>query len=166
MRSLIVLGAVCAFLLAPAGASGGGWATVGFEPLPDGVAAGATWAPTIVIKQHGVRPLSGLQPVVTIREAKTGATRAFTAVAGDAAGSYRAEVVFPSEGSWHVRIESGFGDSHVTYGPVAVGAETAPPAEPGSFPTAGVLAAALAALAAAAALLGARRLRGLSPAGR
>ena len=51
----------------------GGWATVGFEPLPDGMSAGGTWNPTIFVKQHGVTPLAGLQPVVEIDDDRTGA---------------------------------------------------------------------------------------------
>ena len=106
----------------PSLAAGGGWASVGFEPLPDGTAAGGTWTPTIFVKQHGITPLAGLQPVVMIEEVGSGASTKFLATAGSEAGEYEADVVFPSTGSWRVRILSGFGDSQVTYGPVAIGA--------------------------------------------
>ena len=64
MRLLVVLSAVAAALAIAPSASPGGWATVGFEPLPDGTSAGGTWSPTIFVKQHGVTPLAGLTPVV------------------------------------------------------------------------------------------------------
>ena len=66
MRVIVVLGALVAALAIAPAASPGGWATVGFDPLPDGVSAGGAWTPTIYIKQHGVTPLTGLQPVVEI----------------------------------------------------------------------------------------------------
>ena len=45
MRLLIVLCAVVAALAAAPLATAGGWATVGFAPLPDGTSAGGTWHP-------------------------------------------------------------------------------------------------------------------------
>ena len=66
MRYLIVLSALVVSLAASATASAGGWATVGFAPLPDGTAAGETWTPKITVLQHGQTPLGGLSPVVTI----------------------------------------------------------------------------------------------------
>ncbi len=157
MRHLIVLGAVVAALaLAPA-ASPGGWATVGFEPLPDGMSAGSTWNPTIFVKQHGVTPLEGLQPVVEVYD-DAGAVREFTATETSEPGVYEADVVFPSEGDWSLTIHSGFGDSHVTYGPVAIGAPDAGGPSSRELPIAGV-GIAIMALLAGAALLVARRSR-------
>jgi hypothetical protein len=171
MRTLIALcatvAAVALAFLALTGAAGaGGWATVGFEPLPDGTSAGGTWHPTITIKQHGVTPLGGLSPVVTIEDASTGGTQTFMATETSRIGTYEADVVFPSAGDWRVAIDSGFGDSRVTYGPLAIDAPSGGSPGSGSFPVAPV-AAVLGALAlAAAALLGARRLRRLTPASR
>ena len=75
MRTLLALVAIAAALAIAPLASGGGWASVGFEPLPDGTSAGSTWRPTIFVKQHGVSPLAGLQPVVEIYD-DTGLTAA------------------------------------------------------------------------------------------
>jgi hypothetical protein len=161
MRVLVVLGAVVAALAVAPLASSGGWATVGFEPLPDGMSAGGTWKPTIFVKQHGVTPLSGLQPVVEIYD-DTGAVERFNATETSDAGVYEASVVFPSEGDWRVTINSGFGDSHVSYGPVAIG----PGAGDGGsreLPVFG-LGVALLALVGGLALLAARRPRRLTPA--
>ena len=123
MRVIAVVGALlCALALTmPTLASAGGWASVGFEPLPDGTDAGGTWKPTIFVKQHGITPLDGLQPVVMIEETGSGASTKFLATAGSEPGEYRADVVFPSAGDWRVTILAGFGDSKVTYGPVAIG---------------------------------------------
>ena len=126
MRFIAVVGAVVCALVLPTLASAGGWATVGFEPLPDGTAAGGTWTPTIFVKQHGITPLDGLQPVVMIEKIGSAESTTFLASAGSEAGEYHADVVFPSAGDWRITIMSGFGDSQVTYGPVEIG-DPAPP---------------------------------------
>lgn len=163
MRSLAVLTAIAVVaLVVSALASAGGWASVGFEPLPDGTKAGETWQPTIFVKQHGVTPLSGLQPVVTIEEADSKASETFFAEPGSEAGVYQAEVVFPDAGDWRVTILSGFGDSQVSYGPVAIGSPgTGGDSRP--YPLVGLGVVAIAVLGALG-LLAARRSRRLSPA--
>jgi hypothetical protein len=160
MRVIVVLGALVAALAVAPAASSGGWATVGFEPLPDGMSAGGTWTPTIYVKQHGLTPLSGLQPVVVIAD-ESGAAQTFDARETAEAGVYEADVIFPSAGDWTLTIHSGFGDSRVTYGPFAIGAPTG--AGLPELPVVGV-AIALLALSAGAVFLAARRTRPLSPA--
>ena len=162
MRLFVALGALACALVLPSLATAGGLASVGFEPLPDGTEAGATWKPTIFVKQHGIAPLAGLQPVVMIEEAASGESTKFLARPGSAAGEYEANVVFPSSGNWSVRILSGFGDSQVTYGPVAIGPSGAVD-DSGRLPLVG-LAVAATALLGAFALLVARRSRRLTPA--
>ena len=149
------------FAIAPA-AAGGGWATVGFAPLPDGTDAGSTWRPTIYVKQHGVTPLAGLQPVVSIQRDDPGALERFTAVETADAGVYTADVVFPTAGDWRVTIESGFGGSNVTYGPVEIGVPAVAGGGGTELPVAGFVVAL--ALLGGAALVAARRFR-LTPAG-
>ena len=164
MRYLIAV-STCVIGLCLAGSAGaGGWAAVGFEPLPDGTTAGTTWRPTIFVKQHGVTPLAGLQPVVVIREDRTGAETTFRATETSDVGVYEADVVFPAEGDWRVTIHSGFGDSQVTYGPVAIGDGGVTDGGSRELPVVG-LGVALAALLAGIVLLGARRFRRLTPAG-
>ena len=165
MRYLIVLSALAATVaLAAVGvATAGGWATVGFEPLPDGTSAGGTWTPRITVLQHGETPLGGLSPIVTIDEAETGAAKMFTAVETDELGVYEADVVFPAEGNWRVTIDSTFGDSRVTYGPVRIGDGTV--GGPGTdFPVVPVLGILGALALAAAAAFGLLRQRRLTPA--
>ncbi len=127
MRVFAVVSAIVCALVLPTLATAGGWATVGFAPLPDGTAVRETWTPTIFVKQHGVTPLEGLQPVVMIEKTGSAESRKFLATEGSEAGVYRADVMFPSAGDWRITIRSGFGDSQVTYGPVTIGTAIAPP---------------------------------------
>jgi YtkA-like len=157
MRPLVVLATVVAALALPATSVAGGWATVGFQPLPDGMAAGATWKPRIFVKQHGVTPLAGLEPLVVIAEVDSGSKQEFAATETSETGVYEAEVVFPEEGDWRVTVHSGFGDSFVTYGPASIRS-----AGGDSQPLPFVLLALV--LVAGVALLGVRRSRRLSPA--
>ncbi len=159
MRHLIVLSALVAALATAGAAAGGGWATVGFAPLPDGTAAGETWSPEITVLQHGQTPLGGLRPVVTISGDSD--TRTFTAIETSEVGVYEADVVFPTSGEWRIVIESGFGESTVTYGPVTIGS---PAGAPGSSPLAPVLVALGALALTAAAAFGVVRQRRLTPA--
>ena len=161
MRKLIVLAVLAAGLAVPALASAGGWATVGIEPLPDGTGAGGTWSPDITIRQHGRTPLDGLAPVVTITDGD-GASHDFVAEPAGQPGMYTADVTFPEAGSWGVVVESGFGDSRLTYGPVSVG--EGPGGHGAGVPTAKLLALAAALGLGAAGVLGVRRLRRLTPA--
>jgi hypothetical protein len=162
VRYLVAVSTVVLAVVGAGSASAGGWAAVGFEPLPDDTAAGASWKPKIFVKRHGVTPLEGLRPVVTIHETDSGQAESFTAVPTSEAGVYEADVVFPSPGDWSVAIDSGFGESGVTYGPVTIGAGTG--GDPGSFPALPIGAAALAIALAVAGAFGIRRLRRLTPA--
>ena len=161
MRNLIALAALAVALGASGTALAGGWATVGIDPLPDGTEAGGTWSPDITIRQHGQTPLDGLMPVVTISDVG-GASHDFLAAPAGEPGVYTADVVFPEAGSWDVVVESGFGDSRLTYGPVSI--VGAPGGGGSRVPTTGLLALVAALALGAAAILGVRRLRRLTPA--
>jgi hypothetical protein len=76
---------------------------------------------------------------------------------------YHADVVFPSAGDWRVTILSGFGDSNVTYGPVAIGEPAAGGGASEPLPVIGFGALALAVIGAFGVLV-VRRSRRLSPA--
>ncbi|MGH3133304.1 MAG: FixH family protein [Gaiellaceae bacterium] len=162
MRYVIVLSTLALALAAAATASAGGWATVGMAPLPDGMDSGQTWKTEITVLQHGRTPLDGLSPTLTIRD-EGGATHDFAATPTGEPGVYETSVVFPEAGSWSVAVDSGFGGSGLTYGPVSIGVD--PGGAPASFPTVPVGAAILAGLALlAAAAFGVRRQRRLTPA--
>jgi hypothetical protein len=164
MRYLIVLAAVASALVLSATASAGGWATVGFAPLPAGVGPGDTWNPEITVLQHGVTPLDGLTPTVTI--SGDAGVETFTATPTGKPGVYEASVVFPEEGSWGITIESGFGAGNLTYGPVSItdgGGAGAVGSD--DFPLVPVLALLGGLVLAAAAAFGVVRQRRLTPAG-
>ena len=61
----LLLGLALAGLLLPVAATAGGFATVQLSSLPAGTDAGGTWTPTMMILQHGVTPLDGLQRLIT-----------------------------------------------------------------------------------------------------
>ena len=165
MRHLIALSALVTALAAAGTASAGGWATVGFAPLPDGTQAGETWRPEITVLQHGRTPLGGLRPILTIRDVDSGESRSFTASPTAETGVYEAIVVFPASGRFALEVESGFGDSSVTYGPVTI-APGPTGGDSGPFPVLPLFAAACVLVLAAVGVLGARRLRRLTPASR
>jgi len=164
VRALIVLSTLVLALVATGTATSGGWATVGIAPLPDGTEPGGTWRTEITVLQHGRTPLEGLAPVVRIT-GDDGASHEFLAMPTDKAGVYDASVVFPTSGDWRIAVESGFGDSRLTYGPVSItsssGGEGARPA-----PTAWLVALGSSLALASLLLLGTRRLRRIAPASR
>jgi hypothetical protein len=144
MKRLLLALALVALAL-PAASAAGGWATVQLSSLPGGTKAGGTWTPELTILQHGRTPLEGITPVVRISNDK-GAAEQFAATPLDTPGHYRAEVKFPSAGTWSWEIWDGFSQTH-TYDPVTIG--TVPPAD-STFPTAPVAGGVLAALGLAA----------------
>jgi hypothetical protein len=170
MRLSIAIGAFTIMLATTASAHAGGWATVGVAPLPSGIEVGETWQPEITVLQHGVTPLGGLSPTLTIREERTGESREFTASATDETGVYQAHVIFPEAGSWNVVVESGFWGQggRMTFGPAAVGQGQSPGQgmSPGSWPFAPLTAVALALAALAAITLLVRRRWRPAPAAR
>jgi YtkA-like len=177
MRVALLGGLVLAVLALASPAGAGCWATVGVSPPPANLGAGDIWSADITVLQHGRNPLpdaSDAKPTVTIVNADTGEKKTFAATSIDPNGGvYRAEVVFPSNGSWSYQVYDGFdtaegqpvpcGSTHA-FASVHVGggggpdsAASGPPATPtgssdsGSFPAwpvgggiAGVLAAAVA----------------------
>jgi hypothetical protein len=121
MRQLIALTVLVTALAAAGSASAGGWATVGVEPYPSGVAPGDTWRTEITVLQHGQTPLDGLSPVLTITDQGSGDSRHFTATPTGKSGVYEASVVFPEAGDWRVAVETGWwGEGSLTFGPVAI----------------------------------------------
>ena len=151
MRKLVLAAACTLALAAATGASAGGWATVGIEPLPP-EQADTPWNVTISVLRHGKTPTDGAKPTLTIRNVDTGKTITYAAKpAGN--GRYTARVVFPSNGTWRYEVDNGlaatgYGASQTqTFAPVHVGGDPGGSTVPVSVITAG------AALALAAALL-------------
>jgi hypothetical protein len=109
--------AVAGALIAPASATAGGWATVGLDPMPDGVGAGRVWGVELTVLQHGRTPLENVRPRVIITRA--GDRDVFPARVTSEPGVYRADVVFPSAGTWRYAVDDGFTQTH-TFPPVRV----------------------------------------------
>lgn len=152
MKKLLLVLAVALAAVAVPAASAGGWATVGLSSLPAGTAAGDEWPVELTVLQHGRTPLDGIAPVLTISNAD-GDSAAFTARPTGKPGVYRADVVFPSEGTWTYSVWDDFSRTH-TFKPVEIGGPG------GSFPLAEIaLSLALAAALAAATIVLLRRRR-------
>jgi hypothetical protein len=165
MRGRLIAGLVAAAVVAlPASAAAGGWAIVRVNSTPDGVPAGGTWVVNLEVLQHGLTPLQGVQPRVTVTERRTGASHTVSAKPTGRPGVYRARVVFPRAGEWAYKVYDGFGQAHsypvVHIGEGAVAGAT--PYAPLELPVDGppwtaILAAIAAGLSAAAAAVALRR---------
>ena len=164
MRKLLV-GLALAALAVPAGATAGGWATVGLGPPPDDMGPGGTWDAKMTILQHGnpETPLMGVIPTVTIQNGST--TKTFKGTMTDEEGVSVAKVVFPSAGKWSYAVFDGFteygGATTHAFAPVTIGAA----GDGGGFPTMTVTTVLAALMGTALVLfLLARRIRVRAPA--
>lgn len=115
MRKALFMGVLLAGLAYAAPAAAGCWATVQLAPPPAGTAAGKAWVAELTVLQHGRNPLpdaSDARPLVTITNA-AGDSKTFTAKPVDASkGTYSAEVVFPSGGTWNYAVFDDFTSSY------------------------------------------------------
>jgi hypothetical protein len=155
MRAKLATLTALAALIVPSTALGGGFATVGLSPPPDDLGAGTPWNVELEVLQHGRTPLEGVKPRVIV--SGNGDREVFPARETKRPGIYRAEVVFPSAGTWRYAVDDGFSQTH-TFGPVRIGGgeETTVAASPASSdggPDVG-LALAIAAIAGVVAALG------------
>ena len=115
MKELLVLVTTAVTGLALAGAAQpaptaqtGCMATVGLSSQPkSGFAAGTPWIVTIRVMQHGVTPMSDAKPQIRIRKAG-GKLIVFKGNPTSRIGSYRARVVFPTAGTYTLRVYDGF----------------------------------------------------------
>jgi hypothetical protein len=107
-RLLVVMLALGAALTVAGAAQAGCWATAGIEPVPTGVGAGDTWAVTVIVRQHGDKPLAGATPSVILTNEATGERSETAAVPTATKGHYAADVVFPAAGRWDVAVYDGF----------------------------------------------------------
>lgn len=117
---IALLAAIAAALAVPTAATAGGWATVGFDPPPEGLAAGEPWRVEMTILQHGRTPLDGVKPQVIVRSEDGGGGASFPARPTGKSGVYRATVVFESAGTWRYVVDDGFAARH-SYPAVEVG---------------------------------------------
>ncbi|HET8756871.1 MAG TPA: hypothetical protein VFM58_12700 [Solirubrobacteraceae bacterium] len=106
----IALLLVLAVLVPAEVAHAGGWATVELGQAPSGLAAGKPWRVELIVKQHGITPMEGVTPSITIASG-AGAERTFAARPTARVGHYVATVVFPTAGTWSAQISDGFTDA-------------------------------------------------------
>jgi mono/diheme cytochrome c family protein len=98
----------------------GGWALVSLDEVPTHLQVGTPTQLSFMVRQHGVEPLTGLQPTI---EARTGGMIGGTtveakAVPGKKQGQYTAVITIPKTGEWKLTIRSGFGPSNLTLLPL------------------------------------------------
>jgi hypothetical protein len=125
--SLVLAVAAVAALTLIGAAAAGGWATVGLSSLPPaGLPANHDWPVDITVLQHGQTPLTGVTPVVRIRDDGGTIVKSFTATPTGKPGVYHATVRFPAEGSYSYEVYDGFtqygGAQTHTFKPVVIGA--------------------------------------------
>ena len=105
----------------------GGWAVITVDDLPEHLVAGKPVQLPFSVRQHGMTPMEGLEPTVTLKSGWTTVTA--STVAGASKGHYVATVTPPKAGEWTIRIQSGFGPSETTLLPLdAIAAGAAAPA--------------------------------------
>jgi hypothetical protein len=132
MRRLIPVLVLAAVAVPVGTAQAGGWATVEVAKPPVGIAPGDEWRAELLIKQHGITPLDGLEPSVEISDG-AGVVRTFRARPAGRPGTYVAEVTYPSAGTWSTRFYDGFTDATPhRLAPLTVGPAGAAPATPAS----------------------------------
>lgn len=111
MRKALFVSVLLGALFYAAPATAGCWATAQLAAPPAGTAAGTTWTAEITVLQHGSYPLpdaAEARPTVTIANA-AGERKTFTAKPLDASkGTYAAEVVFPTGGTWTYAVFDDF----------------------------------------------------------
>lgn len=111
-RWLMGLGLVLMVLLAlPQRVGAGGWSVVTLDSTPTNIQAGVPFKIGFMVRQHGVRPMEGLHPEITMVDSVTKAKVTAVAQAEGEVGHYVATLTLPSAGNWDWTIDA--------YGPVA-----------------------------------------------
>ena len=116
MKKLLVV-ALVALGVAPT-AQAGCWATVKLSSMP----TTRVWAVNVTPLQHGRTLLLDAKPRIEIRQG-AGAWKVFVARRTTRPGVFRARVVFPSAGTWQLRVWDGFEPhcaSYHTYAAVTI----------------------------------------------
>lgn len=112
MRKAFIPLVIAAAAALSAFAAPGGWATINVDPRPDSVAVGQPLRLAFMIKQHGVTPLAGLKPRITLRLDGRDTIRVM-AREDKEIGRYYADVSFPAAGEWSINIHSSFRASEI-----------------------------------------------------
>ena len=94
----------------------GGWAVVTIENPPERLTVGVPYTIEYTVRQHGKELLPGLDGTI---EAKAGGRVVRASAKPLSIGKYSATLTVPSEGSWAITVNSGFGKSVTTMKPIA-----------------------------------------------
>lgn len=119
-RRLLTL-ALPALVAATAGAyTFGGWAVVTVDDLPTQLTVGKPTTVTFVVRQHGMSLMNDLRPTIEAKLSSmiggTGVNVAATRTNMD--GQYTASLTVPKAGEWRIKVNSGWGNSHIQLYPI------------------------------------------------
>ena len=84
----------------------GGWGVVTLDDLPTQVIAGQPLAIGFVVRQHGQRPMEGLEPKIILHSPETKETLTLFAKPEGPTGHYAARLTFPEAGAWDWHIDA------------------------------------------------------------
>jgi hypothetical protein len=127
MRPIVVSSLL--FVSVAAASWSGGWAIITVEDVPSHVVAGDTVSLSFMVRQHGMHPMTDLQPQVKVRIGDDEAT--IQARNGGRAGQYRSAFVVRKTGEAAITIRTGFNNANVDLIPVsAIAAHAKAPVVP------------------------------------
>lgn len=98
-------------LLNSGSAFAGGWAVVSLDELPSQIYVDQPVIVRFMVRQHGVKPVSGIDTMIVATHSKSGEIMSFAGKSLREDGLYTAELVFPISGEWQWKIEA-FGRIH------------------------------------------------------
>lgn len=101
--SLVVALALALTLVVPVFA--GGWAVITLDELPTGVVAGEPFTVGFTVLQHGITPMTDLDPTIIATSSKNEKFIALAQSEGKP-GHYAATLTFPTEGDWNWTIQA------------------------------------------------------------
>ena len=120
MRRIIGVLAAGIVLVAAAPAVGG-WAVISVKDVPDRLVVGQPTTLAFTVLQHGVTPMVGLEPTVTLKRRDAGflsGRQRFKAVPGPERGSYVATVTPGEPGEIMITVDAEWHEARITLLPV------------------------------------------------
>lgn len=98
----------------------GGWAVIKVEDVPAQLEAGKATQLTFTVLQHGVTPLRGLKPTVTLTPEGARRGETFAAKATGTAGQYAATITPAAPGITRIGIDANWHEARTTLMPIPV----------------------------------------------
>lgn len=119
-------------LMAAAPAMYGGWAVITVRDVPAQLEAGKATQLTFTIRQHGVEPMRGLKPTVTVTPEGARRGESVRATAGRVTGEYVATITPAAAGMVRISIDANWRDTRTELLPMPVVASVAQAASHGA----------------------------------